>query len=74
MGFRTAPVLVAYLSALNVAAGWNVGGVFEVTETDLINDDSMAGSAPLDQDVVRFDVYDALAIIIKEAGRIKKSA
>lgn len=32
----------------------------------------MAGLAPLDQDVVRFDVYDVLAVIIKEAGCLKE--
>ncbi len=72
MSFRTAPILVAHLSTSNVAAGRDVGWVFEITETDLINDNSMAGLAPLDQDVVRFDVYDFLAVIIKEAGCLKE--
>jgi len=68
MSFRTAPILVAHLSTSNIAAGRYEGWVFEITETDLINDNSMAILAPLDQDVVRFDIYDVLAIIIKWAG------
>ena len=39
---------------------------------DLINDTSMAGLAPLDQDVIGFDVNDVLAVIIKGAGCIKE--
>ena len=35
-----------------------------------MNDHSMIGLAPMDQDIVRFDVYNVLAIIIKQAGRI----
>lgn len=69
ISFRTAPVLIAHLSTPNVAAGRNVGGIFEITETNLINCYSVAALAPLNKDVVRFDVYDALAIIIKKAGR-----
>ena len=72
MSFRTAPILVAHLSTSNVAAGWDVGGVFEITETDLINNNSMAGLAPLDQDVVWFDVCDVLAVIIKGAEYLKE--
>lgn len=74
MSFRTAPILVAYLSSPNVAAGWNIGRIFEITETNLINDDAIVDLAPLDQDIVRFDVYGVLAIIVEEAGHMKGTA
>lgn len=32
----------------------------------------MTGLAPLDQDVVRFDIYDILAVIIKGARCLKE--
>ena len=32
----------------------------------------MTGLAPLDQDVVRFDIYNFLAVIIKGARRLKE--
>ena len=70
MSFRIAPILVAHLSSPNIAAGWNVGGVFEIAETDLINEDCMTGLAPLDQDIVRFNVYGVLAVFIEDAGRM----
>lgn len=69
MSFWTAPILVAYLSTPNVAARRNVGGVFEVSETNLINDGSVAALAPLHKNVVWFNVYNELAMIIQKAGQ-----
>ena len=67
MGFRAAPVLIAYLFTSNVDPGRDVGGVFEITETDLINENSMTFLAPLDEDIVRFDFYDNLVANINGA-------
>ncbi len=69
MSFWTAPILVAYLSTPNVAAGRNVRGVFEISKVNLVNDESLAVSAPLHKDVVWFDVYGTLAMITKKAGK-----
>lgn len=57
MRFRTAPILVANLSATDVAAGGNMGRVLEITEPNLINVHSLSVFAPLDKYVVRFDIF-----------------
>lgn len=73
MSFWTAPILIAHLSTPDVAARRNVGGVFEITKSNLINDDPLAALAPLDKNIVRFDVYDVLAIIIARKPSVEGS-
>ncbi len=73
MSFWAAPILIAYLSTPDVATGGDVGGVFEITETNLINDYSVAALAPLDKNVVRFDVYGVLAIMITKKSGVERS-
>lgn len=48
MSFGTTTILIAYLSPSNVAARWNVGGVLEITKTDLVNDKPAVALASLD--------------------------
>ena len=71
MSFRTAPVLITNLSTSNIAPWWNVGGVFKITKSDLINDHLMVILAPLNKDVVGFDVYDVSVFTIHKAKYIK---
>lgn len=63
MRFRTSPQPVAYLFTDDVAFRKYIGSVLNVGELDLLDDHSVI-VIPLDQDVVRLDIY-SMSIIAR---------
>ena len=57
MGFGTPPHPVACLLSNHGGARGDVYGVFEVAKLDLFDGDAFVGLFPVDEEIVRFDIY-----------------